>query len=69
MDTDFEGVLAFFKELGPLSLSKTKLAFEGDLGLGKTFLIKALLELMDPHLPSQAASPSFALCLSYQSGP
>jgi len=65
MEVDFEGALGFFKGLSKQRLGCSKLAFEGDLGAGKTFFIKQLLGLLDPKLAEQSASPSFGLCNNY----
>jgi len=38
----------------------------GDLGSGKTFLVKKLLETINPLLENQVSSPTYNICNIYQ---
>jgi len=64
MDVGFTQTLAYLLGLGK-GLKGLKLALDGDLGAGKTYFVRALLEAMEPGLGLQVPSPSFALCNRY----
>lgn len=60
-------VLAFFSALGIESLKGRVIGLIGDLGSGKTHLVKMLAEQLVTGLGEQVTSPTYNLCNIYQS--
>lgn len=49
-------------------LQGKKIGLVGSLGAGKTHLVRALIEALDPSALSEVGSPSFNLCNRYRVG-
>ncbi len=58
-----EATIAFCKDIAPLLTPGTVVAFYGDLGSGKTFMIRALCQALGCQEP--VTSPTFTLMQQY----
>ena len=58
-----EGTMLFAQQLAQRISGGMTIGLTGGLGVGKTFLVRALVRVVAPH--AQVSSPSYVLCNEY----
>jgi tRNA threonylcarbamoyladenosine biosynthesis protein TsaE len=64
---EIKEVMEFFNRIGIEKLKGKAIGLIGDLGIGKTHLVKLLIEQLADKLGDQVTSPTYSLCNIYQS--